>query len=716
VSYTLGFEQPAAAALECSGGKGANLSLLTQRGFPVPAGFIVSARAYRDWISGVADMAHELAALELDRPQRLREQSVALRERLGRVALPDELIDEVRSRLSAFEPAQAFSVRSSSTMEDLAGAAFAGQHDTFLNCVGEDEILRRLRDCFGSLWVDRAIAYRARQGFDHGHAAMAVVVQTMVQCDVAGVAFTINPVSGDLDELVIDANFGLGESVVSGEGEVDHWAIDKRTRRVRQARIAGKSRKIVSAEQGTREVALSAAEGRVPALDATQLESLAELATRVEASYRFPQDIEWGIAQGHLYLLQARPITTIPPRWTRDESAERFPTVITPLTWDFVDEGFHRSLTHSLALMGFPPFHGKWFELAGHYVYGNQNAVELYAARNPLDVRSLEDLAARLPQLRHEFRWVQELPILWSRDLDHYLLSIGELMSEPLAGKSLAEVWDFVLRVQALGADYFLPNIAISITHGSLYRFLHWLLSATIGKQQSTARFDALMAFCDTKTGAINRELYELARGAGARGAAVRPGLARGRRHPRPGALPSLRLALRALPARPRSPRDRVRRLPRDLERRPVGRARQPATHAGRPARQERDRGRGPAQAAHAAGRARDLRATPRGAPLPLLGDPAPGARLHEPRRPRTLPDDAPDAAPATRADRARHAVAATRPRRRAAGRVLRSARAARGRRARRRARDVDGACARDPRGEGAVPPRQVSQAPMDPG
>src|SRR5262249_24923960 len=268
-----------------------------------------------------------------------------------------------------------------------------------------------------SLWADRAIAYRAQQGFDHRQAAMAVVVQTMVQCEVAGVAFSVNPVSGDLSEIVIDANFGLGESVVSGEGEVDHWTLDKKTGAVREARIARKTRAARSAEQGTREVELTAAEGERPALDAAQLAELAALVTKVEGSYRFPQDIEWGLERGRLHLLQARPIATIPPRWTRDESAERFPTVITPLTWYFVDAGFPRSLNHSLALMDFPPFHGKWFGLHGHYVYGNQNAVMLYAARNPLELRSLDDVRARLPSLRHEFRWVQELPVLWSRDL-----------------------------------------------------------------------------------------------------------------------------------------------------------------------------------------------------------------------------------------------------------------------------------------------------------
>ena len=156
---------------------------------------------------------------------------------------------------------------------------------------------------------------------------------------------------------------------------------------------------------------------------------LTDLLLRIETSYRFPQDIEWGFADGQLFLLQSRPITTIPPRWTRDESAERFPNVITPLTWDFVDSGFHRSLNYSFRLMGFPPFNGKWFGMQEHYIYGNQNAVELYGRRSPFLVRNIEELRAALPKLRDEFRWVQELPVTWARDLDFYLISIGKFMS-----------------------------------------------------------------------------------------------------------------------------------------------------------------------------------------------------------------------------------------------------------------------------------------------
>lgn len=511
----LTFEEPTATRLEHSGGKGANLSLLTQRGFPVPPGFIVPAGAYHGFISGAPGLPARVAALPFGDAAALRSSCERLSRELAQLPLPAGLDTELRSRLSAWPDTQAFSVRSSSTMEDLASAAFAGQHETFLNCIGAEQVLARLKDCWLSLWADRAVAYRHQQHFDHQLAAMAVVVQQMIPCAVAGVGFSINPVSGELGEMLIDANFGLGESVVSGEAEVDHWTIDKSTLAVRTAVVARKTRRIVGAGAGggTREEIVGDAEAVQPSLTDAQLKEVAGLLVRVEQSYAFPQDIEWGFAAGRLHLLQSRPITTIPPHWTRDESAERFPNVISPLTWDFVDEGFHRSLDHSFRLMGFPPFSGKWFGLHGHYVYGNQNAVELYGRRAPFRLpRNLDELRAAVPVLRANYAWVQELPLAWHRDLDFYLLKIGEYAAEPLAGKTLREVWEFVLRVNAHGADYFLPNIAISITHSTLYRLLHGLLQLGTGPAAAAPLFDRLMAHCETKTGIINKELFELAR------------------------------------------------------------------------------------------------------------------------------------------------------------------------------------------------------------
>jgi rifampicin phosphotransferase len=510
MKYTLSVRDPHAAKPELSGGKGSNLAILTQQGFPVPPCFLITAQAYREFIAGHPELLRIVSQLPFHDHAQLRVQSEALRQELAKLPLPLQLVEEVRARLDEFPGQQAFSVRSSSTMEDLPGAAFAGQHETYLNCSGSETILEKIKACFLSLWFDRAMAYRHQQGCDHSLAAMAVVVQQMIQCDVAGVAFSINPVTGDLDEMIVDANFGLGESVVSGEGEVDHFVIDKSTGAISSANIAMKSRKIVSVASGIREIHLSSEEAAQPSLNSKQLGQLAALLVQVESSYRFPQDIEWGFANGRLHLLQSRPVTTIPPRWTRDESAERFPNALTPLTWDFVENGFHRSLSYSFHLMGFPPFNGKWFEMHGHYIYGNQSIVELYGRRVPFATRNVEELLAALPKLREEFRWVQELPVRWLRDLDQHLIRIGEFQSQPLKDKNVREVWDYVLAVNAHGANYFEPNIAVSITHSTLHRLLHRLLQLVAGVEAADPLFDRLMAYCETKTGIINKELFEL--------------------------------------------------------------------------------------------------------------------------------------------------------------------------------------------------------------
>ena len=510
MEYVLRWSDPAAIQVAESGGKGANLARLTQAGFAVPPGFVIRARAYREFTAGCASLAARIAAISTNDAGALQVKSRELREELGALALPAALQEEVRKALEAYPVGQAFSVRSSSTLEDLALAAFAGQHETFLNCAGAERILRSVKACYLSLWSERAIAYRQQQRFDHLQAAMAVVVQTMVQCETAGVAFSINPVSGDMKQVLINANYGLGESVVSGEGQIDQFAVEKSSGKVVEVRIGAKTHKVVGRTEGTEEVALSSEEMRSSCLTDSQMTAVAKLAQEAENHYQFPQDIEWGFADGRLFILQSRPITAIPPRWTRDESAERFPNPISPLTWDFVDDGFHQSLSFSLRLMGFPPFNGKWFGMHGYYIYGNQNAVDLYLKRVPLKLESIAQVEALLPRVAEAFRWVQELPVLWLRDLDDYLIRIGEFLSHPLEHDDLRGVWRYVHEVQELGAQYFQPNIAISISQALLHRLLLQLLVLTVGREDAPRLHDGLLAFCETKTGIINRELYDL--------------------------------------------------------------------------------------------------------------------------------------------------------------------------------------------------------------
>jgi phosphoenolpyruvate synthase/pyruvate phosphate dikinase len=472
MSLVLNFSAVEALDPEMTGGKGANLARLSQNGLPVPDGFILTAEAYAAFTVTAQPILRHTASFTFDAPDELERQCRQLTEELSTLPIPETVRDAVMQSLSNYQEGTAFSVRSSSTTEDLGGAAFAGQHDTYLNCIEFEHIVERIKGCWISLWSGRALAYRQASGFSIAETSMAVVVQRMAFCDVAGVGFSINPVSGNLAEQVFDANLGLGESVVGGEAPIDHFTVDKASGNILAQEIAEKDFKIVAdpSGTGTREIALTETERTTPCLTQAQVSLLSSLLRQVEQLYGYPQDIEWGFENGKLNLLQARPITRIPARWTREESAERFPSVITPLAWALVEEGFHKSLNYSFALMGMPPFRDKWFAMFDHYIYGNQNGVEVYAngAGSHIRISSLPELVAAIPVLRKQYAWVLELPMIWSRDLDHYLMSIGELMAEPLTDKTTVELWDYVLRVKDLGADYFLPNIAISITQRTL--------------------------------------------------------------------------------------------------------------------------------------------------------------------------------------------------------------------------------------------------------
>jgi rifampicin phosphotransferase len=515
MGLVLQFSDPASLDAARSGGKGANLAKLFQAQLPVPGGFIVTASAYSSFDAEVAELLQEVDRLPFDDAAALEAACDGLVQRLLARPVPADVEAALREAWARLGTESTVSVRSSATTEDSAGAAFAGQHDTYLNVRGIDRVLERVKRCWASLWSARAVAYRRGSGFALREARMAVVVQQMAFCEVAGVGFSFNPITGELRQQVFDANHGLGESVVGGEAQVDHFVVDKASGALIES-VVGEKRAMVVADAtcGTRTVTLSGEECTRPCLGAEQLAQLSRLLGAVERLYGFPQDIEWGFAQGELWLLQSRPITRIPPRWTREESAERFPSVITPLAWALVEEGFHKSLNYSFALMGMPPFHGKWFAMFGHYIYGNQNAVEIYAngAASSLNVASLEELASMIPRLREQYGWVLELPLTWSRDLDHYLIGIGELMAERLEERSTAQIWDFILRVRDLGSEYFLPNIAISITQRVLYRVLHALLQTAVGTEQAPILFDRILGYCETKTGTINKELHRLAR------------------------------------------------------------------------------------------------------------------------------------------------------------------------------------------------------------
>jgi pyruvate,water dikinase len=318
VPLTLSFAEVSSADLHAVGGKGYNLGALTRAGLPVPPGFCVTTAAYVRFLLGLADAETHFAALEqLDGSDldATRNAATSMRRALQAVAIPAEVERAVVAAWQALSTNAPLAVRSSATAEDLPGASFAGQQDTFLNVRGEAALLDAVRRCWVSLFTDRAVLYRAKNGFGHRGVLLSVVVQQLVDPDVSGILFTADPVSGHRGIISIDAGFGLGEALVSGLISADRYRVDRQRHVLLDAQPGDKAIAIRSLKEGgTEKVPLPDSLRRARALDDAQVLALAELGERVQAHYGgVPQDIEWCIAGEKIFLLQARPITSLFP-------------------------------------------------------------------------------------------------------------------------------------------------------------------------------------------------------------------------------------------------------------------------------------------------------------------------------------------------------------------------------------------------------------------
>ncbi len=263
-------------------------------------------------------MATEATKIDLSDPDAVTALSEHIRSRFRAGSMSPELAAQIRAAYDDLGRPKV-AVRSSATAEDLPGMSFAGQQDTFLNVLGDDALLVAVRDCFSSLWSARAISYRALNGIEQSEVSLAVIVQEMVQSETAGVLFTANPVTGRRTESVIDATFGLGEALVSGQVEPDHYVVETDTGQVREVQVGTKSTIIYGLVDGGAET-VQEEDQRKRALTDAQISLLVDLGRWVTALYEFPQDIEWAFADGELFLLQARPITTLYPLPYMDEA------------------------------------------------------------------------------------------------------------------------------------------------------------------------------------------------------------------------------------------------------------------------------------------------------------------------------------------------------------------------------------------------------------
>jgi pyruvate,water dikinase len=302
------------ANLENSGGKGANLSKLIRAGFSVPDGFILTTDAYKSYIdtTGLGDrILTHIKGINANNPSQLEDTSAEIRSWFRPSSIPEHIINQIGGAYAELGEI-AVAVRSSATAEDLPELSFAGQQDTFLNIVEVDFLLQAVTDCWSSLWTARAISYRIRNNIPHDEIYLAVIVQKMVPSESSGIMFTVNPLTGSRKEIVIDATLGLGEALVAGHVEPDHYVVDKDNRKFLTKTLGSKKITIEGKIGGGVKKIESEPDGQQAISDETIL-SLADLGEKVEELYDFPQDIEWGYVDGETHVLQSRPITSLFP-------------------------------------------------------------------------------------------------------------------------------------------------------------------------------------------------------------------------------------------------------------------------------------------------------------------------------------------------------------------------------------------------------------------
>jgi pyruvate,water dikinase len=401
VPLVLALDDPA-ATVATAGGKGASLARLARAGLPVPPGFHLTTRAYLGYLAqdGLREpVGAAVSAVDPADPATFEVASRRITELFAAVPPQAEVTAAVAEALAGLaHGAEPVAVRSSATVEDLAGASSAGQYASYLNVRGTDEVTAAVRRCWASLWTPWAIGYRARHGPLAGVAgpgamstgaggpaavSMAVVVQRFVPADAAGVLFTVDPVTGRRDRVVINANWGLGESVASGQATPDTVTVDRASGAVTGCELGGKEVMTVPDGSGTREQPTPDGQRAAAVLTDAQAGELARAGLAIEDLFGQPVDVEWARAGDDLFVVQARPVTrqpaspsgTVPAGeewndslggdwlWTNTNLGEAIPDVMTPVTWSFVELFMARAISppHVPGYRGFGRIGGRFY-------------------------------------------------------------------------------------------------------------------------------------------------------------------------------------------------------------------------------------------------------------------------------------------------------------------------------------------------------------------
>lgn len=297
------------------GGKGASLGEMEQNNFPVPTGFVVTSEAYFNFMreTKIQDkIVQMIDEIDVENTNQLDETSARVRKIIENTQITPKIKSEITANyniLSQGTPCLV-AVRSSATAEDLPEASFAGQQETYLNIQGAEEVAVAVQRCWASLFTARAVYYRKKQGFDTGKVGLCAVVQKMVESDVSGIMFTADP-TGDLNKIIIEAGFGLGETIVSGSVTPDNYVVDKKTMSIANKKILKQEWMLVKEGKENIRVNLGHGKSDVQKMSDEKIVELAQIGQKIEEHYKKPMDIEWAMQDDVLYIVQARPITTL---------------------------------------------------------------------------------------------------------------------------------------------------------------------------------------------------------------------------------------------------------------------------------------------------------------------------------------------------------------------------------------------------------------------
>jgi pyruvate,water dikinase len=542
------------------GRKAANLGELLRQGFPVPVGFVVNTDAYLLFLKeNNLEKAISKAMLDLSAdPNSLEELSKRIQKLVENARLPDEVADEIKTRYRDL-PDTSVAVRSSATSEDLPNESFAGQMETFLNVKGECNLLEQIKRCYASLWTSRAIAYRSKSRIPHTSLKMAVVVQVMVRPRSAGVLFTVDPVPSNRDCLIIESNFGLGESLVSGRVVPDRFIVSR----------SGQQFKIIAREIGTKShladlgesfgvnyLELDDKKQIMQSLRDEEILKLAELGCAVEELFGCPQDIEWALKEdGSIFLLQTRPVTSlmgVAPEdeilWSRGYSDDYWNDPVTPLFFGLLGDQLTEIVNVELnKIMGYSNQSSKKMDqllrLHRAHVYFNLEVLRKKVEyeippflRNedilnyfpdgggPYGKESVKNLPFRLGK-----RVLAELRVMlydpqgsitktakaykkWTKEkFEPFLEKFDARMAELDEKRSLLDYLNFAKELDQLMVEHFrLVRYGIPVHNIGMNLLAQYLLARFLGKDVALSTYPLLISGLKHKTSETNDRIKEL--------------------------------------------------------------------------------------------------------------------------------------------------------------------------------------------------------------